>query len=39
MAKLYREMTEAFGAGKVGFEGTPVRGKVTLAEVLRGGLA
>jgi uncharacterized protein YbjT (DUF2867 family) len=35
VAKLYREMTEAFGSGKVGFEGTPVRGKVTLAEVLR----
>ena len=39
VAKLYREMTEAFGSGKVGFEGTPVRGKVTLAEVLRAGLS
>ena len=39
VAKLYREMTEAFGSGKVGFEGTPVRGKVTLGEVLRAGLA
>ncbi len=39
VAKLYREMTEAFGSGKVGFEGAPVRGKVTLAEVLRAGLA
>ena len=39
VANLYREMTEAFGSGKVGFEGTPVRGKVTLAEVLRAGLA
>ncbi|HEY2368392.1 MAG TPA: NmrA family NAD(P)-binding protein, partial [Polyangiaceae bacterium] len=39
VANLYREMTEAFGSGKVGFEGTPIRGKVTLAEVLRAGLS
>jgi uncharacterized protein YbjT (DUF2867 family) len=39
VAKLYREMTEAFGSGKVGFEGTPMRGKVGLGEVLRGGLS
>jgi uncharacterized protein YbjT (DUF2867 family) len=39
VAKLYREMTEAFGSGKVGFEGTPVRGKVGLGEVLRAGLS
>ncbi len=40
VAKLYREMTEAFGTGKVSFEGThkTVRGTVTLGEVLRAGL-
>lgn len=40
VAGLYREMTEAFGTGKVGFEGKgrTVRGKVTLGEVLRAGL-
>ena len=39
VAKLYREMTEAFGSGKVSFEGATVRGKVSLGEVLRAGLA
>ncbi len=41
VAKLYREMTEAFGSGKAGFEGThkSVRGTTTLGEVLRAGLA
>ena len=38
VANLYREMTEAFGSGKVGFAGTPARGKVTLGEV-RSGVA
>jgi len=41
VAGLFREMTEALGRGVVRFEGTgaAVRGKVTLAEVLRRGLA
>ena len=40
VAGLYREMTEAFGKG-LGFEGKgrALKGKVTLAEVLRAGLA
>ncbi|MBL8607006.1 MAG: NmrA family NAD(P)-binding protein [Myxococcales bacterium] len=40
VAGLYREMTEAFGRGAVRFQGAgrSVRGKVTLAEVLRRGL-
>jgi uncharacterized protein YbjT (DUF2867 family) len=40
VAKLYREMTEAFGTGKVSLEGThkTVRGATTLGEVLRAGL-
>lgn len=39
VASLFREMTEAFGRG-LGFDGKGRRvlGKVTLAEVLRGGL-
>jgi len=42
VAGLYREMTEAFGAGKVGFEGGSARhvhGTTTLEDVLRTGLA
>lgn len=41
VAGLYREMTEAFGAGKVGFEGSHkhVKGQTTLDAVLRAGLA
>ena len=40
VAGLYREMIEAFGSGRVGFEGKEARrGKVTLGEVLRAGLA
>ncbi|HSQ62698.1 MAG TPA: NAD-dependent epimerase/dehydratase family protein [Polyangiaceae bacterium] len=37
VARLYREMIEAFGSGKARFEGThkSVRGTTTLAEVLR----
>ncbi len=40
VANLYREMQEAFGSGRVMFEGKgrSVRGKVTLAEALRAGL-
>jgi len=40
VAGLYREMVAAFGSG-LGFEGKgrAVRGKVTLEEVLRAGLA
>lgn len=40
VAGLYREMTEAFGRGAVRFQGAgrSVRGKVTLAELLRRGL-
>lgn len=40
VAKLYREMTEAFGSGKVSYEGThkTVRGTTTLGEVLRAAL-
>jgi uncharacterized protein YbjT (DUF2867 family) len=41
VAGLYREMTEGLGKGLVVFEGKgkSVRGKVTLEEVLRAGLA
>jgi len=41
VAKLYREMTEAFGSGKVTFEGThkTVRGSTTLGDFLRGALS
>src|SRR5262249_23662404 len=39
LAGLYREMIEAFGSGRVHFQGQPTRGKVELAEVLRAGLA
>ncbi|MGE5183915.1 MAG: NmrA family NAD(P)-binding protein [Acidobacteriota bacterium] len=40
VAGLYREMIEGFAKGIVRFEGKPARrGKVTLAEVLRAGLA
>ena len=40
VAGLYREMTEAFGAGLVRFEGSKrsMRGKVPLGDVLRAGL-
>lgn len=40
VAGLYREMTEAAGQGRIAFEGKgrSVRGKVTLAEVLRPAL-
>jgi uncharacterized protein YbjT (DUF2867 family) len=40
VAGLYREMTEAFGAGVVRFEGSKrsMRGKVPLGDVLRAGL-
>jgi uncharacterized protein YbjT (DUF2867 family) len=40
VAELYREMTEAFGAGKVGFEHPErlVRGTTALADALRPGL-
>ncbi len=39
VAGLYREMIEAFGSGRVHFQGTPTRGKVELADVLRAGLS
>ena len=41
VAELYREMTAAFGAGKVGFEHPDrvVRGTTELAEALRPGLS
>ena len=41
VAELYREMTEGLGQGKVRFDGTgrAVRGKTTLDEVLRQGIA
>ncbi len=41
VAKLYREMIEAFGTGKVGFEGTgrSLRGSTTMADVMRAALA
>lgn len=41
VAGLYREMTEAFGAGKVSFDGKGrhVHGTTTLEDVLRAGLA
>jgi uncharacterized protein YbjT (DUF2867 family) len=41
VASLFREMTEAFGNGIAKFEGkgTHVKGRVTLAEVLRHGLS
>jgi uncharacterized protein YbjT (DUF2867 family) len=38
VAGLYREMIEAFGSGRVHFQGQPKRGKVELTEVLRAGL-
>lgn len=40
VAGLYREMTEAFGAGKVAYDGNGkhVKGTTTLEAVLRGGL-
>jgi uncharacterized protein YbjT (DUF2867 family) len=39
MAGLYREMIEAFGSGRVHFQGQPTRGKIELTDVLRAGLA